>query len=184
MDLRTNSVGEFVQRAPITGACQMQSSVSGVRREPTIQRAGRGDAGRVTDTRLAEDVARALFRGNPVKIGLNERGVVGIGNAWEYRPTGEGSGVQKMWTDGERIHVFYNYRALMDDVLKALRRPTFRVLAFGDARASRSYSQIHPQSIHYTAPVSSRLTHVPVGQLTCQLGTVKRGPLRAYSLEQ
>ena len=177
MDLRTNSVGEFVQRAPVTGACQVQSATAGVRRDPTIMRAGR-----VRDTRLAEEVARALFRGNPVKIGLNERGVVGIGNAWEYRPIADGHGVQKMWADGEIIRVFHNYRALMDDVLSALRRPTFRVLAFGDALASRGYSQIHPQSIAYTVPVSERLTHIPVGQLTCQLGTVQRGPLRAHSL--
>ena len=173
----TNTAGVRIHRCPPEGKCRMNiskgpaSGFARVRGGPQgAQNFTEVAIGRATDKRIAEEAANAVWRGNPVKIGVNTRdrsGINGIGRVFIYRPYSPG--VVKYDNDNRSLGMYENVLQTYNDILQELRGNHFRVIAFGDPKVFRPYSQIHPHSIAYTVPVSSRLTHEPVGTLTCQL---------------
>lgn len=179
----TNSYGVRISRCSASDGRAMASQFGGGRFGYSSQPGDTTGAalGRVTDVRLAKEAARAAFRGNPVTIGLNE-GVVGLGGSIKYQPA---SSVGDRWVldtvdkfvmrtkfntaGGPLSHFDGDFRSeadLASDILRILRRTTFRVIAFADHWADRRFSTIHKQNIHYTVSVSPALTHVPVGTET------------------
>jgi hypothetical protein len=150
-------------------SCVEQSSLRGETIVGGGHRMGSGFGGRIRDHELAGEAATAAMRGNLLKIGLNE-GTLGMGSVLMYRPMNAANAPAQMleWVekyDYQTNRTFQRFprtdsgfAALNADLLATLRKPTFRVLAFGDAWADRVYSEIKPVSIQYTVPVAERLT--------------------------
>lgn len=175
----TTAYGVRFGRCPVTGACRMQASGFGGYRFGGSMHDGTGPAGRTPDVQVAADVVAALRRGIPARVGLNRDGVVGVGTVWHYRPsvrTGTNvdtvvkyDGVHNRTLAVLPLHTEAGREAARRDVLAAIRQDAFRIIAFSDFYADRGFTTLHPHNIHYTVPVSRRLRHVPMDQLTCQL---------------
>lgn len=167
---------------PDPAACYISSAYQGTTLEGGGHVAGSGFGGRITDTQLAYEVARAAFRGNLIKIGVNT-GPIGEGNVLLYRPGNVGNRVARkiQYVDKYDYSTNYNYahytseEQMKADILAVIRSATFRVIAFADAEADRVYSQLYPWDIQYTTAVSERLTNIPTSSiLACRIGTHAR----------
>lgn len=183
----TNSWGVRVHRDNTPRPCRMQVSKGGYGHASVLD-----GSDTITDKQLALEAARAVWRGNTVKIGINgsvtgAATVLGIGSMVVFRAQSTNGRAQdaveyiKAYdSDNNDVGRYNTIDKTYTALLQLIRHNHFRVIAFGDPLSFRPYSQIHPQNIQYTVRVADRLNHVPVGHLACRRKT-DRDPNSVYS---
>jgi hypothetical protein len=124
---------------------------------------------RITDMVLADEAAFAVWGDNVVKIGVNAMTAGIIIRRRDYF-------VEVYTTKNQTLALLKTQHDVAMYILACLRRPDFRVIAFGDPRRGRPYSQLRPHSIDFTDGVARRRLDYEKNITSCKHAPATRAP--------